>query len=203
LSTIQCAAEAFCCPSPPAIEQCQRARAETCNQNGFFDAIFGSPVIGYDIDRAEAAFSEFEKRASACDPGIVRWAISDAGFRGVARGTIPPGADCMPTGPTSSDPVRNFAQLGSCAEPEKMTCLGLAPSKWVCSPRSALGGPCISDLNCMDGLGCNFMSPMGSCVERSANGIPCGTLLECQSLHCDVTGVCADPTIVDLFCLPY
>jgi hypothetical protein len=180
--------------------------AEACTQGPYFRTIVENPVIGYDIDRAEVAFSEFERRASSCDLGIVRWAISDVGFRGVARGTVAPGEDCLPFS-TPSEPLVMLGHLGSCAEPEKMSCLGLMPSnpppKWTCAPRAPLGGPCITDLNCLDGMHCEFIAPVGKCVERKPDGAACGQLLECQSLRCDMNGLCTAPTITDVYCLPY
>jgi hypothetical protein len=202
LSIIQCAAEAFCCPSAPALEMCRQNMLAACNQYGAFEHIASNPVIGYDIDRAEAALGEFERRASSCDTGIVRWAISDAGFRGVARGTLPPGADCQPMASMPYNLLVSVGYLGSCAEPEKMACFGEAPN-WTCAPRSDLGGPCMTELNCIDGLHCEWIGPGGRCVERKPNGAACGQMFECQSLHCDVRGVCADPTVTDVYCLLY
>jgi hypothetical protein len=205
LSTIQCAAEIFCCPAAPTLELCRQAKAGACNLGGYFDDLAGDPLVGYDIDRAEAAFSEFEKRASACDPTIVSWSISDPGFRGVARGTLPPGANCAPASPNDAGSVGKYiAFLGSCADPEKMGCFGSPEEQtWTCTPRSTLGGRCLTELNCVDGLHCEYGLPEGRCVERKANGIPCGSMLECQSLHCDVSGRCAAPTVADIYCLPY
>lgn len=206
LTTIQCAAEALCCPTAPALEVCRQAGTDACTQGGYFDAIVGSPVIGYDIDRAEKAFAEFEKRASVCDPTIVRWAISNAGFRGVARGTLPAGAACMPILPSDASPLDAIGYLGACADPETMSCFGSSVQSptWTCIPRSAVGGPCFVDLNCSDGLYCELAQPIGHCLARKANGSPCSSPLECESLYCDYSrGVCARPTLADVYCLPH
>jgi hypothetical protein len=194
-----CAAVRSCCPGAPVLDMCETQMAELCRSSAYLDLISQNPVLDYDIDRAEAAFSEYEKRASACDPEIVIWAFSDRGFRGVARGTVPPGGVCSP--PPGQVGFDNIAFMGSCSEPEFNACLGSpAVSEWTCAARAGAGGRCMTDLNGVDGFYCNGQSPTSVCAPRKPLGAPCSQLLECQSLRCDSNGRCMSPTVATVYC---
>jgi hypothetical protein len=203
LTTIMCAGEQYCCPrNDRSLGACKQAAMNGCTS--YLDPWSANPALAYDIDRAEAAFGEFEKRASACETGIVPWVISNAGFRGVARGTIEPGSSCFTFeagAPITTDAI---ALLGSCAGPESYSCMYDPPSRWMCAPRSDIGGPCFTDINCMDGLYCVTLGSLSKCAPRMPNGATCSSPLACESMNCDYTvSRCVPATLESVYCLPY
>jgi hypothetical protein len=205
LTTIMCAAEEHCCPkSDRSFGACKQAMMAS---SAALDRWATLPELGYDVDRAEAAFSEFEKRASVCDTDILPWVISNAGFRGVARGTVQPGASCLSSdGGTNpdSDAATQAALLASCALPEVNACMIQSSTNWVCAPRSDSGGPCITDMNCLDGLYCQGIYRYSTCAPRVPNGETCTFQSMCESLNCDVANSrCVPGTLESVYCLPY
>jgi hypothetical protein len=203
LTTIQCAAERYCCPRDDrSFDRCKQALGNYYCQ--YIDVWSVQPVVAYDIDRAQAAFDEFEKRASACDTTILPWAISDSGFRLVARGTIAPGGTCysLDAGAPTTDV---FAFIASCGVPEAYSCLpDPASNRAVCAPRSAIDGACYTDLNCLDGLFCDSTRQPPVCAPRRQNGAPCSTPLACESMRCEPQALrCVPATLESAYCLPY
>jgi len=178
---------------------CLRERLDRCQSLGYFDALSMSPIVTYDLSHAEPAFAEFEKRASTCDLDILKWMFSDAGFRNVARGTIPPGGDCTPRMDAG---LVGIDYLGACREPETNSCVYTTPvgDVWKCSPRSDVGGPCYTDYNCTDGLGCNYdFGAARTCEQRRPDGALCMIFLQCQSMYCDA-GSCKPATPEKVYC---
>jgi hypothetical protein len=201
LTTIQCAGEEHCCPRARSFDACKQAMANLCTRSIYLDAISADPAIGYDIDRAQAAFTEFEKRASVCDLTIVGWALSTYGFRGVGRGTIPPGGACM--GVDGGGPYDAIARVVACEKPEMYACLGAPGTPWTCSPRGITGSSCVTDMNCVDGFFCDYtVTPRAQCAQKKPNGATCLSLLDCESWSCQ-SGVCTPPTAETTYCLPY
>ena len=74
VATIVCAGFDYCCPRPPTlpVEQCRAAFMSTCGSSIAVDEASASPATAYDIERATAAFTEFEKRASEWKPLFAR-----------------------------------------------------------------------------------------------------------------------------------
>jgi hypothetical protein len=207
LSTIQCAAEAYCCDAPGrSFDQCKAAQFAVCAEEAYLDAVSLNSISGYDVAAAETAFTEFETRASQCDPTIALWGISPAGLRGITKGTVPSGDNCTPFNPTNLGLVAGH--LASCLDPLTTACLpsGVPPLKpWDCLPRAQAGGPCFTDLNCVDGLYCdndlNAPDLTGHfCQPRKANGTPCVFPNECTSLTCE-NGSCVEATTQTAYCL--
>lgn len=200
LSTIQCAGEAFCCPNPGTFDACKQGMLGACQQ--YMDAWSANPMAGYDLDRAFAAFTEFEKRASVCDTSLMAWALGNDGFRGVARGTVPPGERCLSID-AGATRLEDVALLGSCADPESYACMfSDNPARWVCTPRGATGDRCFTDMNCLEGLYCDMARPQSRCAPRKPNGAPCNWLLECESMSC-TNGLCGPATLESVYCLAY
>jgi hypothetical protein len=205
IATIQCAGEAACCESPGrSVDQCISAQVTAC-QDAFIDTITSNAATGYDIDLAETALAGFEQRASQCDPTIAAWTITTGGLRGVMRGSIGPNGNCTPLNPT--DRAMAAVSLASCQNPDTTACLpeGLTGLQWDCAPRSGDGGPCLTDLNCNDGLYCdNFVDPPAltgaTCVTRKQTGAGCQHGQECASLTCR-GGSCVDATKETAYCL--
>jgi hypothetical protein len=203
LSTIQCAGERACCDAPGRnFEQCKSAMAAECANEYYLDAITANPITGYDIDAAEAAFAEFENRASQCDPSIATWASSLDGLRGITKGTLGSGADC--TG-SLVNVAESAAHLAACTNAATTACLPTSTFDWTCEPRSALNGPCFLDLNCQDGLYCDNLGSTPAltgrtCLQRKANGSGCVSGLECSSLTCE-NGSCTEATDQTAYCL--
>jgi hypothetical protein len=209
LATIQCAGERYCCDNPGrSLEQCKQAQLSEC-ASLYFDQVSQDPITGYSVTAAEAAFTEFERLASECDPDIAAWSLSPAGLRGVTLGTIAANQACTPADVTNFPKVA--AHLASCLNPATHACLptgltGMPPlDPWNCTARGGSGAPCFSDLNCIEGLYCNndVDSPrlVGSqCLARKANGTSCGFPNECVSLTCR-GGTCIDATEQTAYCL--
>jgi hypothetical protein len=202
MTTIMCAGDQYCCPrNDHSLGACKQAMMNSCAP--YMDPWSAHPALAYDMDRAEAAFAEFEERASACDTGIVPWVLSNAGFRGVARGTIQPGSSCFSFdgGAVTTDSI---SMLGSCGVPEAYACMYESPNNWVCAPRSDSGGPCFTDMNCLDGLYCEAMGSLSKCAPRKPNGESCLNLLMCESMNCDMaTSRCLPATLETAYCLAY
>jgi hypothetical protein len=198
LTEIQCASEARCCPTTSSRDVCMRERLARCQSARYLDLLSQSPMIAYDVDRAEAAFTEFEKRASRCDLDILQWMFSDAGFRNVTLGTIAPGGDCTPR----TDGGFPIEYLGSCAEPESYSCVNTTPTgdTWKCMPRGMIADPCYTDYNCRDGLSCQYdQQPVRMCGMRRPDGMPCVLFTQCESFFCDA-GACKPATLEKVYC---
>jgi hypothetical protein len=199
-TTIQCAAERYCCPrTDRSFDACKQGMQPSCHQ--FFDVWTLEPEVAYDIDRAQVAFDEFEKRASVCDLTIVPWAISNAGFRAVARGTVEPGGTCVPldAGPVT---LQLIGRLAWCSMPESFACMAQPTNIAICAPRGAAGDPCFTDANCLDDYFCD--PGQRACAPRGPDGSPCSSLLFCQSMNCDPNkNLCVPATLESVYCLAY
>jgi hypothetical protein len=201
LATIQCAAEVSCCSSPGRnFDQCKQSQRDKCVNEAHLDAITSNPITNYNIDRAEAAFAEFERLASICDPAIAQWAARTDGLRGILLGTVASGQSC---GPPDSDPAIGGARLASCVDGATTACLPVSLFTWTCRPRGPAGADCFSDFNCIDGVYCDNpqLDPTGAkCVQRKPDGAPCGVGNECNSLLCK-GGMCIFPNAGAAYCL--
>lgn len=204
LATIQCAGEQHCCSNPGrTFEDCQSKASKSCKNNLHLDEVAQDPVSGFDEVAASEAFEELEQRAADCDPGVAEWAVSAAGFVAAFKGTVAEGGSCTPAGGVASlspgDPAQ-LAALASCADSSNVVCL---PSLgvWSCTRRAMVGGVCVFDGNCQDGLYCadsGFV--MDSCAERLPVGAKCSSANECGSFICK-GGKCAGPTAENAYCL--
>jgi hypothetical protein len=204
LSTIQCAAEAYCCDAPGrSYDECKQAAKDYCVNSLYLDAVTANPITGYDGVGAEAIFLAYEGYASNCDPNVTAWGASLQGLRGLAKGTRASGANCKPgIADVTKKPVA-AANLASCLNPETTACYPAAPlgTNWTCSARG--NGACFADTNCTDGLYCDNpqLLPAGStCRQRKGDGTPCAQPNECGSLLCK-QHVCAGVNQQTAFCL--
>lgn len=201
LATVQCAGEAFCCANPGrTFDQCYQTQLSAC-QSVYLDDITLNPISGYDINKAQAAFTEFEALASQCDPGVAAWAISWTGLRGIVAGTIPPGGNCTSTNLLNQ--ALDAAYLASCTNGDTTACLPNATfSQWSCAARAGAGSSCMTDVNCLDGVYCNKpnLTSLGTCAARKSNGASCGGANECSSLMCK-GGVCVVADKQAAYCL--
>jgi len=204
LATIQCAAEASCCGAPGRnFDQCKQAQLNTCRNEAYLDAVSMSPLAAYDMGKAAAAFAEFERLASMCDPAIVQWAISPTGLRGIINGTKNANDSCLPPASQSMDRAVVAAHLASCTNSASQACLPLRLLAWECRPRGPVGADCFSDLNCVDGVYCdnpNLEVTGSKCVGRKLKDATCVTSNECQSLFCR-GGRCIAPSAGAAYCL--
>ena len=202
LSTINCAGEAYCCDSPNrTVEACKQDLLDTCSSMLMLDRIAMQESSGFDEEAAEKAFSELEERASKCDPSVAQWGGSQDGLRGLLRGSIEPEQSCMPA--ATLDPVQVAAALVACAQPETYACMYASVlDPWTCEPRSAEGGACVTDNNCVDGLYCVVKTPgiAGTCMPRKAPGESCVNPTECASLFCKKS-VCVETSQQAAYCL--
>jgi Dickkopf-like protein len=204
LATVQCAAEVACCGNPGhTFDQCKAAQKAGCVNDGHLDEVTLNPVAGYNIDRAEVAFAEFERLASMCDPGVVEWAIGANGLRGIVLGTVDRGGSCKPPVGQSSNPPVAAAHLASCKDAANTACRPINLTQWTCEARGPAGAPCLSDLNCVDGIYCDNpeLMPTGAvCKPRKPDGQGCATPNECASLFCQ-GGRCVPPSVGAAYCL--
>ena len=92
----------------------RQAQLNTCRNEAYLDAVSSNPMAAFDMGRAAAAFAEFERLASMCDPGIVQWAISPTGLRGIVNGTRNANDSCLPPPTQSMDKAVVAAHLASC-----------------------------------------------------------------------------------------
>jgi hypothetical protein len=186
LATINCAGEAFCCDTPNrTVEACKQDLITTCSMTLMLDKIAMQESSRFDAAAAEKAYTELESRASKCDPSVAQWGGSADGLRGILKGSIEPKASCMPS--ATLDPVQVGAALVACAQPETHACVyATVLDPWTCQPRSADGGVCVTDNNCIDGLYCYVQTPgiAGLCKTRKAVGDACASPTECSSLFC-------------------
>jgi hypothetical protein len=194
LATIQCAGEAHCCSDPGrTFSECKTAMKTGCSDQLHLDEIAMQSVAGFDADAARAAFDDFEALARKCDTSIATWGTSTEGLRSILRGTLGAGENCAPKG-AINDPVIGGAALASCADLAERACQPRSTQKdgkldWTCDARSDVDELCFSDANCKDGLYCaNPTNRIGAkCRPLKANGMPCNTPHECESLICKGT----------------
>lgn len=199
LATVQCAGEAYCCSNPGrTFSQCYQTQYNGCHNTVYLDAITTNPVAGYDITKAQAAFTQFETLASQCDPGVAAWAISMSGLRGIVAGTLGAGGNCTP--PNLLDKANAAGYLAACLNGDTTACNPNAA--WTCAPRTGVGTACFTDVNCLDGLYCNKPSLLanGTCTARKSDGTTCAGGNECTSLMCK-GGVCVAATRDAAYCL--
>jgi hypothetical protein len=201
LAEIQCAGEAFCCDAPGRdVGSCVTTMTAGCRDQLYADMISQKSSTGFDPARAGVVFTELERLASECDPGIASYGESVEGLRGIFRGTVAPDDRCGP--PPSLAEVDGAAALASCTSPETHACLPQGLS-WRCEPRADVGGDCFTDVNCMPGLFCdNPDLDLGgsTCMQRKAAGSPCALPNECSSLACR-GGTCAPAGVQTAYCL--
>lgn len=208
LAEVQCAGEESCCTNAarkyPTREACISSQRSVCEDNSRVTQIGADPDAAYSIDHAETVFTEFERRASLCDPEIAAWGVSSAGLLNMFRGTKTQNADCMPASAT------DFGAGLSCRVDDVLACVPgtpgtsvLPPLAWTCKPRANVGGPCFSDLNCLDNLRCLVPETLSMCASRKSPGETCGAPNECLSLLCE-NNVCVEATAANVdaaYCL--
>lgn len=200
-STVLCAAEQYCCANPGRdFNTCKGAVTNLCANQLYLDTVTLSPLTGYDINRAEAAFTEFERLASMCDPTVAQWGTTANGLRGITQGTLAPGANCTPDNIT--DQRASAPYLVACTMPETYACLpGLFPTDdWTCAQRAGQGSRCLTDLNCVDGLYCPTGMIGAACTPRKPDGQPCASTNECASLLCE-GAVCVPANQQTAYCV--
>lgn len=212
LAQIQCAGEAFCCNDAGRDKNaCIAAQMTACASQGYVDVISLDPIAGYDAAHAAVAFTELERLASMCDPSIATYGAAPTGFAGIFKGTRSPGADCGPGGSLLNPPKREqaAAALASCNTIETTACMPTSSAPldpWKCSAKAGPGAACLTDLNCMAGLGCPNPTLAGgsfglsTCRARTPDGSPCEVASECMSSFC-VANACAVADAQSAYCL--
>jgi hypothetical protein len=186
LAQIQCAGEQHCCTTPSPAASCVSDATSECNGMLMLDQIAGDAKVGFNAAAAKTAVTEYERRASMCDPGIAAWAASASGFFGGFDGTLAADADCMAPGGLSASNKDLAVALASCSRAANVACLP-AEAGWTCEAPSAVGGVCFSDLNCTAGNYCekvSLSSYNGVCTARKGAGEVCNSPLVCTSLMC-------------------
>jgi hypothetical protein len=202
-AAIECAGEAHCCTAPGrTVDACRTAVANSCNQDGYLDAVSLNSITGFDPTTAEAGFTMLEQKAAQCDPTIASWGIGTDGLRGMLKGTIAPNASCKPAGAITADKATQAAALLSCTNITTTACLPTSLlGNWACAPKNDVGGSCITDYNCIDGEYCNNPKmTLGMCARRSTAGATCKNPDECTTLYCE-GGMCVPPTTQLAYCL--
>jgi hypothetical protein len=194
-ATIQCAGEAHCCLTPTrTVDACRADLAMRCTQELYLDQIAMNPITGFDASATSTGFTLLEEKASQCDVGIVAWAASDTGLRGMLKGTLSAGASCKPA-QNITDPPTAGAALASCKEIATTACLPQSIlGDWTCAPKNAVGGACVTDGNCAAGTFCHNpnRAPLGKCAALGALGESCSDGGECASRFCKA-GLCVSP----------
>lgn len=184
---ILCAAEASCCTAPGRDQAACKAELEDDCTSTFDAAVIAAdPLVGFDANRAKAALTELESRTEDCDTDVSAWSITTDGLRSMFAGTLDSGAACDPEGGAANADFTDIAiALASCKNAATTACLP-AESGWTCAARSAASGPCLSDLNCQDGLYCQLGEGLydGTCAARKATGMECAADSECVSFVC-------------------
>ena len=202
LSTIQCAGEAFCCDNPGRdFTACKREMQSGCEDKLMFDAIASSEKAAFSAEHAKLAYGEIERLASECDPSVADFGQSVDGLRGIFKGTVGPGGSCT----TFNVAFREEAAkaLASCLDPANNSCLPETPLTWSCRARADVGGPCFTDVNCVDDLYCpnpDFEIAVATCTPRKAVGAACELPNECESLFCK-GGQCVEASSQAAYCL--
>lgn len=203
LATINCAGEAYCCDMPGrTVDACKQDLIKTCSSELMLDRIAMQEIARFDGEAAERAYNELERRASKCDPSVAQWGGSTEGLRGILKGSVEPKGSCKPTA-ALPEPVEVGAALVSCAQPETNACVySNILDAWTCQPRAGMGGPCVTDNNCTDGLYCIVETPglAGACQPRKASGESCQAPTECASLFCKKSK-CVDADQQAAYCL--
>jgi hypothetical protein len=203
LAQIQCAGEAYCCENPGRdVAACEAKMTDTCNREGFVDAITLDQRTGFDEMRAASALQQFEDMASRCDPMIGDFGADPNGLMAMVRGTVDQGGRCSPS--IAGSMAQQAGALASCRDPGATACLPMSALNWTCAPRAGVGASCFSDFNCTNGNYCpnpDFqVNTNFKCLARKADGTSCGEANECLSLTC-VGGTCAAATTQSAYCL--
>lgn len=212
LAKIQCAGEAFCCLAAGRDRAaCESTQMNSCASKAYIDVISKDALAGFDPAHAAVAFTELERLASMCDPSIAKYGASSMGFAGIFKGTRAPGSDCGPGGGLLNPPSKEQAAvaLASCNTIETTACMPTSSAPldpWKCAAKGPAGSPCLTDLNCMAGLGCPNPTlaggsfGLGTCTPKKAAGLPCEFGNECESGYC-VASVCAAAEAQAAYCL--
>jgi hypothetical protein len=189
---IQCAGEAHCCTNRTrTTEACRAAVMMVCSQQLYLDQIAMNPITNFDATATASAFGQLEQKASQCDISIAAWAGSDAGLRGILKGTVAPGASCKPS-QNLTDPPTAGAALASCTNITTTACLPKSLlGDWTCAPKNSAGGACATDNNCVTGTSCSnpTMKFLATCADLLPLGAACTDGSQCSSLFCK-SGVC-------------
>jgi hypothetical protein len=209
MSTIQCAGEVTCCDTPRPYADCKSAMMSGCMDMLFLDQIAMNAVTGFDPVAAEAAFTQYEALARACDQNVANWGVSMTGLRSILKGTVDAGKGCGVK--ASASDSANAAALASCKNGATHACMfrpiGIGgsisvPSTWMCDPRGVVDDDCFTDANCQDGLYCDNpdVGFEAKCKTRKTAGQPCAYPNECASLFCKKK-VCVDVSQQAAYCL--
>lgn len=198
LSEVLCEAYDSCCNMPTMTFDCVGTYRTPCEQE--LQPIFEDPRTGYDREIASEVLAEARDYIRgrnghpACDLELADWYADRAGFSRFLTGTVPAGGDCSPADWTDG------AAFLSCEGVAQACIAELITMEGVCEPKHREGEPCLTYLDCRDGLGCSG----GQCRARAAVGQPCLTETDCESLVCDrpttLPGRCAVRTPA-IFCL--
>ena len=188
LAIIQCAGEAHCCSTRTrSVEACRATLNMKCTQELYLDQIAMNPITNFDPSAAYSGFTQLEQKASQCDIGVLAWAGSETGLRGILKGTLAPGASCKPAA-NITDPPTAGAALASCTSSATTACLPKSVlGDWTCAPRNSSGGSCVTDANCVVGTYCHnpTKAPLGKCAQLIALGGACTEGGQCSSLFCN------------------
>ena len=202
---ILCAGEQNCCDAPGReFAACKTENVSSCMKNLTPEMIAGDARVGFNASGASMAVKMLEDRAKACDPKIAGWAASSEGFGRALDGTVAAGGDCEPKGGAMNASTTELAiALSSCKTADKLACFGMGDD-WKCTARSAKGGKCSIDSNCVDGLYCDGAGDFdgaGTCTERRAGGAECTEDTHCSSFICNSGKCAADSDMQAAYCL--
>lgn len=154
------------------------------------------PVAGYDPIAAGAVVDALREYGAECSVDAIRPLVVDLL-------EVPPGT--LPAGDRGCDPRagEEFNVLAALYCEPGLECLsenGMFAGMWMCGRPRPSGQPCVTYLECEEGLGCAG----GRCGSLRSAGEPCRLGGDCISGLCVQTGLftygCADVGAEDFYC---
>ncbi len=134
------------------------------------------PIAGYDPQIAGQVLWDLAGGAASCDPRVVEIFAYD-------YIDIPPGS--LSAGDTRCDPLDGLefdvVRALYCEGDLECVSNGGLFGTWMCGAQRAAGEPCVTYLECQDGLGCGVG---GVCGARQPAGGPCRLAGDCVSAIC-------------------
>ena len=183
-----CRGEQQCCDAPGrSTETCLSEMAQECEQELYLDQVAAHSSAGFDQSAADAAFEELEQLVERCDPGVVRWSLSQSGLRGMFKGTLVEGQSCKPAQALTADRATQASALLSCGPAEDIACLPKSLlGEWSCAAKQPIGASCVLDENCEANGFCDMpdAAALGRCTERLPLSALCSTDTQCASFAC-------------------
>jgi hypothetical protein len=192
LVALYCTGRAECCPSDP-----------TCNESELLDncdrwvgPAVTAPNVNYDPIQGALLLEEAEASLGTCGTEILHLLADRDGLMSTFRGVFGLGEMCE----AGIDDLLIAAIVRPFTCTEGLACLEEGTSgSYSCTELVPLEAECVP-FECAGDAYCGEVSGMTQCAPRLPDTTSCTRPKECESLYCDATGHCREPSSEEVWC---